>query len=437
MINLVCEEINLLIQAWIVKALFFEFLPEVLETRRRSKGLLLMTIFVCFHIKYLPADGLGLLCMTMILIFIMPFFFSVDRKQQMSWPVLAMALNFLSAKGAILLYHGIGRDRTAYLSSSAEVVRIAESMFFAAMIMCIYAGIDFLIRKVRYWELTLLVVVPLYQVILMVSYFRICTEIHEREVILGSSLLILSVVIDNLLVRNMNNLIQTAILQEEIRKLYLQREGERDYYRLNESYERQIREMEEKFAGQMKAVKQMLESGEDLRKVRLSLNNAFQSIQASKGIRYCDNSVVNSVLVLKKKLAEKKGIPMSIHAYITDETGIEALDLCSLFCNLIDNAIEACERITDPYVNKKIAVASECKAGYLFLKVINSTDKPAKKMEGRYQTSKPEDRMEHGIGLRLVEKIVDLYEGKLQILEEKGQFSVMAVVKMKEGKNDE
>lgn len=45
--------------------------------------------------------------------------------------------------------------------------------------------------------------------------------------------------------------------------------------------------------------------------------------------------------------------------------------------------------------------------------------------------------MEHGIGLRLVEKIVDLYEGKLQILEEKGQFSVMAVVKMKEGKNDE
>ena len=141
MINLVCEEINLLIQAWIVKALFFFFFPGGLETRRRSKGLLLMTIFACFHIKYLPVDGLGLLCMTMILIFIMPFFFSVDRKQQMSWPVLAMALNFLSAKGAILLYHGIGRDRTAYLSSSAEVVRIAESMFFAAMIMCIYAGI--------------------------------------------------------------------------------------------------------------------------------------------------------------------------------------------------------------------------------------------------------------------------------------------------------
>ena len=187
----------------------------------------------------------------------------------------------------------------------------------------------------------------------------------------------------------------------------------------------------------MERVSDMLESGKELKKIRLSLDHAYQGIRLSKGVRYCDNAVVNSVLVLKKKLAEEKRISMSIHTYIVEETGIEALDLCSLFCNLIDNAIEACEKITDSCMDRKIVIASDCRGGYLFLKVVNSIDRPGKMVNGKYQTSKKVDAAAHGIGLRLVEKIVGQYEGNLQIMEEKEQFSAMAALKMRQEKKNE
>lgn len=436
MISTVCREISLLIQAWVTAALLFEFLPGALKRGKMVREGFIMIVFAGLHLKALSRGGAGVLCMTIMLIITMPFFSLTDRIRQISWALLVMVLNLLAEMGAVFLCRGIMREKMAVAANADSAVQIMEGMLLAVFVMAVYTGIDFRVRKIRYWELALLVAVPVYQLILLVSYFFICTAIREREIFLGCLLLILSIVIDNLLIRNINNLVQTEILQEEICRLYLQREGERNYQKLNENYEKQRRELEEKFAGQMERVNDMLESGEDLKKIRLSLDNAYQGIRLSKGVRYCDNAVVNSVLILKKKLAEEKRISMSIHTYITEETGIEALDLCSLFCNLIDNAIEACERITDPCMGRRIVIVSECKGGYLFLKVINNIDRPAKKLDGKYQTSKRSDAAEHGIGLQLVEKIVDFYEGKLQIVEEKEQFSVMAAIKMGQEKND-
>ena len=80
-----------------------------------------------------------------------------------------------------------------------------------------------------------------------------------------------------------------------------------------------------KFAGQLSEAYVMLDAGEDYEKVRQTLDEAYQHIRASKGIKYCDNAVVNSVFVLKKKLAEEKKIPMKISAFVKEDIQVEAL----------------------------------------------------------------------------------------------------------------
>lgn len=51
---------------------------------------------------------------------------------------------------------------------------------------------------------------------------------------------------------------------------------------------------------------EMLEEKEDFGTVRNTLEDAFRQIRTCERAVYCENPIVNSVLVLKKRLAEEK-----------------------------------------------------------------------------------------------------------------------------------
>ncbi|MCI6707078.1 MAG: hypothetical protein MR568_08910, partial [Eisenbergiella massiliensis] len=53
---------------------------------------------------------------------------------------------------------------------------------------------------------------------------------------------------------------------------------------------------------------EMLEEKEDFGTVRNTLEDAFRQIRTCERAVYCENPIVNSVLVLKKRLAEGKNI---------------------------------------------------------------------------------------------------------------------------------
>ena len=53
---------------------------------------------------------------------------------------------------------------------------------------------------------------------------------------------------------------------------------------------------------------EMLEEKEDFGTVRNTLEDAFRQIRTCERAVYCENPIVNSVLVLKKRLAEEKNI---------------------------------------------------------------------------------------------------------------------------------
>jgi sensor histidine kinase regulating citrate/malate metabolism len=75
--------------------------------------------------------------------------------------------------------------------------------------------------------------------------------------------------------------------------------------------------------------------------------------------KYCSHPVVNAVLTQKCVLAELMDISMDIDVYVPDDSEIQSIDLCSVFSNLLDNAIEACGKLSDNITEKHI----EIKAG--------------------------------------------------------------------------
>ena len=72
----------------------------------------------------------------------------------------------------------------------------------------------------------------------------------------------------------------------------------------------------------------------------------------------CDSGNVNLDAILNSKisLAEKNGIRVDYKATCPAELTVSDIDLCALIGNLIDNAVEACEGIADPYIRLYIGV---------------------------------------------------------------------------------
>ncbi len=99
----------------------------------------------------------------------------------------------------------------------------------------------------------------------------------------------------------------------------------------------------------------------EIRRLRHDLSNHLQTLLALPGeqkddyirgmldnpafgqtLVWCGDSTVNAVLTSKKSLAEQKGIRFTARVDIGEELPFEKADICAIFANALDNAVEGC-----------------------------------------------------------------------------------------------
>ena len=88
-------------------------------------------------------------------------------------------------------------------------------------------------------------------------------------------------------------------------------------------------------------------------------------------------------------------------------------DLYSLFGNLLDNAIEACEKLQDPE-KRVVSLTSETSRGFLCLHEENYFEGSLQFENGLPQTTK-KDRFFHGIGTKSLALIAQKYGGSMSM----------------------
>lgn len=84
------------------------------------------------------------------------------------------------------------------------------------------------------------------------------------------------------------------------------------------------------------------------------------------------NQVLDYILNIKKKTAEKYNIDFTIDVDYINKLDISDKVICSIFTNLLDNAIEACNKISDK--TKFVNVAIRKINNFIIIKVTNSID---------------------------------------------------------------
>ena len=201
--------------------------------------------------------------------------------------------------------------------------------------------------------------------------------------------------------------------------------AEQEYFDdINERYSR-TRMMRHDMKNHLSAALLLLNEGktEEARNYLLALSDGMTDSKpvVKTGINALDMLVWN-----KLSHAEQLGIRVKMDFQDDySNTGISAYELCSIYGNLLDNAVEAVSGLEDE--NREIA-----------FKAVRQMDMQCIFCENRYMTvnrdsnggfiSTKADPAEHGLGLRQIEHIAKKYNGTVDITAEDGVFFVSVLL---------
>lgn len=134
------------------------------------------------------------------------------------------------------------------------------------------------------------------------------------------------------------------------------------------------------------------------------------------------NAVLDTILAGKMLLCKKHDIKMTCVADGKLLSFLHVTDICSIFGNALDNAIENVTDIPDRE-KRLIHISVSSKKGFTYIRIENYTEKPLKlKADGRTPETTKADRENHGYGLKSIGRSVEKYGGNYTFGLEKGWF---------------
>lgn len=127
------------------------------------------------------------------------------------------------------------------------------------------------------------------------------------------------------------------------------------------------------------------------------------------------NATLDGLLHAKLLDAKSKGVHLSVNVDLSAINYLEPIDVCAIFGNVIDNAIEASEKLSDP-ADRFVELKSGPFADQLAIRVINSYAEGSVHLKDNQtmETTK-KDKSRHGIGLASVRRSVEKYGGVLSL----------------------
>lgn len=133
------------------------------------------------------------------------------------------------------------------------------------------------------------------------------------------------------------------------------------------------------------------------------------------------NGFLDFILNQKKSRAESKGIIFDIDSEIIPAWGFSDSEISVVFGNLLDNAIEACERIEDR--ERRIQVRMKKRGDITAVRICNSMAEPPVWMNGKAVSRKQEPGL-HGYGLKSVKRVIEKRGGCFDCCADEKEFRV-------------
>ena len=176
-----------------------------------------------------------------------------------------------------------------------------------------------------------------------------------------------------------------------------------------------------------------LKSEDDPKKRAEVLNDMEQAIAIQESFMNTGNQVLDVILTTKSLQCEKKEITLNAMIDGNILSGIHVKDICSLFGNVLDNAIEATQQVEDK-TKRLITLSVRKRNRFIIVECENYVDDPkfgnmgtGGSLEKILKTTKL-DVSHHGFGLKSITQVAEKYGGAMQASFEDGWFKVKVLL---------
>lgn len=161
----------------------------------------------------------------------------------------------------------------------------------------------------------------------------------------------------------------------------------------------------------------------DLDGVKSYLRQLMPAYSAEGELSVCENHAADVILRHWAAIAGAEGIRMKVCVKIPQAFFVMDMDLCVIFGNLTENAIEACRNQQDR--ERYIEIRADIKEKQLIATFQNSSSNEVLVKNGVYYSTKHEGP---GIGLSSVRKVAEKYGGILKIDHRDREFRVSVLL---------
>lgn len=155
------------------------------------------------------------------------------------------------------------------------------------------------------------------------------------------------------------------------------------------------------------------------------LNELCENILKDKPLTYTGKEAIDALISAKYQQMKAHNINFRHSIFMIENDSVNMFDLCIVLGNLLDNAIEANDKIDDG--KKEINMEMRQNGEYLYIKITNPLNGDVNIENGRIKTTK-KDALIHGFGLKTTEEISNKYNGSITYKHENGYFMVIVVL---------
>ena len=259
----------------------------------------------------------------------------------------------------------------------------------------------------------LLTIMPILSLVVMLSYFQIAKDIslsnkHELYIIISCiCILVINILIIWLFEYTKNK-------QKTILHLELELQARADAIQYNKILECQDEEQKILIHDMKRHLQSimMLSQNENFTQVNEYIENLLATPSLSQTYKPTHNKHLNLLLSKYITLCKANNIDFKIDAQNTNIDYMANEDITALFCNLIDNAMEAATSIPNAIIELKIA--DKKSASSTIITCVNSCRTAPVQYSDNLFISQKKHPDKHGIGMRSINKIVKKYSGTMQ-----------------------
>lgn len=265
---------------------------------------------------------------------------------------------------------------------------------------------------------------PVFTIFIVAAMTNSVVKLNSKNVddiyfIIAAGLIVMNIVVFHLI----NDILTNEHKMRDNELFKQQVAGQMElYHSISENFDRQRRKTHE-YKNQILCIDALIEK-ENYTELKKYVNNITGKLNKELDMINTNNVIVNAVLNTKYQEAVDKGILFVLQINDLADIRVKDEDIVTILSNLLDNAIEACEKCDNKIIKLKFILEN----GEIVLSVKNTYTGDLSYVDGELVTNKSESKEEHGIGIHNIISTIKKYDGKYLIKCHDGQFMFTVII---------